>query len=102
MPVNFWWREVMLDIPALHGMEFQEEQFAFREGSDSCSEQAQTHQGLQLYGSVFLVVQNAGELRWEWGQEEADGVEDFALFRCETPDAVVQTCVEGRLALRVF
>src|SRR6266700_6711830 len=94
---------MMLDIPAHHGMQIQEDQFAFFEGFHNHSEQTQAHQVLQVNGRLLLVVQDVCcELYKKWRLEEADPVEDSALFWSEAPDAVVHTGVEGFLAFGVF
>src|SRR5260370_39356280 len=53
--------------------------------------------------SLFLVVENRRSVfRRERGLEEADGIENPALFYCQTPDTIVQAGVERLLSLRVF
>src|SRR6266568_1157518 len=94
---------MVLDVPAQHGMEIQEDQLAFFEGFHGRGEQAQAHQVLQVNGRLLLVIQDvSSELGREGCLEEADRVKDAALFGGEAPDAVVHAGVEGSLALGIF
>src|SRR5437660_434253 len=94
---------MLLDVPAQHRMQVQEDQFAFFEDFHDHVEEAQAHLVLQVNRRSLLVVQNtSSELRKERRLEEADRVKDAALFRGETPDTVVHTGEEGSLAVGVF
>src|SRR5690242_14765578 len=94
---------MMLDVPAQHGMQVQEEQLTLLEGSQSCCEQAQAHKILQVLGCLLFVVQDVGSELWtKGGLEEADCVEGGPLFGGEASDAVVHAGVEGSLAFGVL
>src|SRR4051794_7469289 len=94
---------MVLDVPAQHGMEIQEDQFAFLEGFHGCSDKAQAQQILQVNRCLLFFIQDvSSELCKERCLEEADRVEDAALFWCEAPDTVVHTGVESSLAPRIF
>ena len=94
---------MLLDVPAQHGMQVQEEQFTFLESFQGHGEQAQAHQVLQVNRRLLFIIQDlSSELRKEWCLEEADRVENPALLWSEAPDTVVHAGVESFLAVGIF